>query len=216
MPQGSEALRLIGGQSMATKEDILEQLVEEYLLHQGYFVQHNIKYRPLDSHPDYVTQSDSNHSDIDVLGIHPTRKGRDRVVAVSCKSWQGGFNPAGELDAIAKNKIVSGRERWKPFRELVSPKWSQAFVEAVYAATGSREFTYITAVTKIVGDKTLWEQHEPFRKAIEDNPIQMLDMPSILASVLPQLTTTVANTSIGRMLQLIKAAGLEIVPKGVA
>lgn len=27
---------------MATKEDILEQLIEEYLLQDGYFVRHNI------------------------------------------------------------------------------------------------------------------------------------------------------------------------------
>jgi hypothetical protein len=198
---------------VATKEDILEQLVEEYLLHQGYFVQHNIKYRPYDSHPEYVKQSDSNHSDIDILGIHPKLTGDDRIVAVSCKSWQGGFNPAAELDAIAQNKIVSGRERWKPFRELVNSKWSHAFVEAIYDATGSRRFTYITAVTKIIGDRTLWEQHDAFRKALGGNTIRMLDMPGILASVLPQLTTTVANTSIGRMLQLIKAADLEIVSK---
>jgi TolA-binding protein len=107
---------------MSTKEDILEQLVEEYLLHDGYFVQHNIKFRPNEGHADYVKKLDSNHSDIDVVGVHPLRTGDDRVVAVSCKSWQGGFNPAAELDAIAQNKIVAGRERWKPFRELVSPK----------------------------------------------------------------------------------------------
>lgn len=36
---------------MATKEDILEQLVEEYLLHQGYFVRHNVKFLPRRDHP---------------------------------------------------------------------------------------------------------------------------------------------------------------------
>jgi hypothetical protein len=29
---------------VATKEDILEQIVEEYLSHKGYFVRHNIKF----------------------------------------------------------------------------------------------------------------------------------------------------------------------------
>lgn len=48
---------------MATKEDILEQIVEEYLLHQGYFVRHNIKYLPDKTHPDFVQNKDSNHSD---------------------------------------------------------------------------------------------------------------------------------------------------------
>ena len=195
---------------MSTKEDILEQLVEEYLLHEGYFVQHNIKFRPSEDHVDYVKQSDSNHSDVDVLGIHPLRSGDDRVVAVSCKSWQSGFNPAAELEAIAKNKIVSGRERWKPFRELVSSKWSEAFLDKIEETTGTRRFTYITAVTKINGDKALWEQNAAFRRALGGNPIQVLDMRTLVATVLPKLTTTVANTSIGRMLQLIKAAGVEI------
>ena len=44
-----ESLHLCGlnfiGVTMA-KEDILEQIVEEYLLHAGYFVRHNLKFRP--------------------------------------------------------------------------------------------------------------------------------------------------------------------------
>jgi hypothetical protein len=195
---------------MATKEDILEQLVEEYLLHHGYFVQHNLKFKPSKSHPDFVSNQDANHSDIDVIGFHPTKTGPDRVVAVSCKSWQGGFNPKSEIDALTNNKVRSGRERWRAFRELVKPKWSEAFIDAVEAATGSRKFVYITAVTRIDGDKSVWEQHQPFIDAISGNEIRMIDMQEIIASVLPKLTTTVANTSIGRMLQLLKAAGIEI------
>lgn len=70
---------------MATKEDILEQLVEEFLIHRGYFIRHNIKYLPDKSHPDFVTNQDSNHSDIDVLALHPMLHGPDRIWAVSCK-----------------------------------------------------------------------------------------------------------------------------------
>lgn len=195
---------------MATKEDILEQLVEEYLLHHGYFVQHNLKFKPSKSHRDFVSNQDANHSDIDVIGFHPIKTGPDRVVAVSCKSWQGGFNPKSEIDALTNNKVRSGRERWRAFRELAKPKWSEAFVDAVEAATGSRKFVYITAVTRIDGDKSAWEQHQPFIDAIGGNEIRMIDMQEIIASVLPKLTTTVANTSIGRMLQLLKAAGIEI------
>ena len=53
---------------MATKEDILEQIVEEYLVHKGYFVQHNLKFLPRKDHPDFISNKDSNHSDIDVIG----------------------------------------------------------------------------------------------------------------------------------------------------
>jgi hypothetical protein len=195
---------------MATKEDILEQIAEEYLLHQGYFVQHNIKFRPSNKHKDYVKQSDSNHSDIDILACHPLRQGVERVFAVSCKSWQGGFDPKAELEAIANNKIVAGRERWKAYRELVVPKWSEAFRESIFQLTGATKFTYITAVTRVKGDRSSWENHQPFQELLGGNPLRVLDLNDMLRAVLPSLKTTVANTSIGRFLQLVKAAEIEI------
>ena len=44
---------------MATKEDILEQIVEEYLTHRGYFVRHNIKFKPRDELPFVVLAVDA-------------------------------------------------------------------------------------------------------------------------------------------------------------
>lgn len=198
---------------MATKEDILEQLVEEYLLHQGYFVRHNVKYLPKRDHADFVSNQDSNHSDIDVIGYHPTLSGASRVLVVSCKSWQGGFNPVVELKHIKDKKIVRGREAWKSFRELVIPKWSDAFVSAVDSATGQREFTYVLAVTKVVGDKTIWETNPEFIQAINGNPLRILDLREMLNAISPVLSTTLAGTEVGRMLQLFKAAGINITSK---
>src|SRR5262249_48202983 len=68
--------------NMAQKEDILEQIVEKYLTHEGYFVQHNIKFKPDPAHPQYHSKHDSVPSDIDVLAIHPHLSGPDKVVAV--------------------------------------------------------------------------------------------------------------------------------------
>ncbi len=102
---------------MSTKEDILEQIVEDYLIHLGYFVQHNLKFRPRQNHPDFVKKQDSNHSDIDVIGYHPKRSGNEKVLAVSCKSWQSGFNPASTIEAIKNGRKIAGREAWKGFRE---------------------------------------------------------------------------------------------------
>lgn len=195
---------------MATKEDILEQIVEEYLLHEGYFVQHNIKFRPDPGRDDFVRNQDSNHSDIDILGFHPLLTGAQRVVAVSCKSWQGGFNPRTEIDAIVNNKKVSGRERWKAFRELVIPKWSAAFLRTVEQYTGTNQFTYITAVTRLEGERRIWEENEQFKELLGGNPIQILELSEMLGKVNTKLSTTVSNTSIGRFLQLIKAARLTI------
>lgn len=195
---------------MASKEDILEQLVEEYLTHRGYFVRHNVKFLPQKDHPEFVSNQDSNHSDIDVLAYNPTIYGPARVWAVSCKSWQAGFDPATKLQEIQLNKIVSGREAWKGFRELCSPKWSNAFVAAVESATGSTEFTYVTAVTKLLGPASIWEEHAPFKAALGNNPIKVITLMEMLKGVSSDLTTTMAGTELGRTLQLFRAAGLKV------
>ena len=95
------------------KEDILEQLVDEYLQHKRYFTRHNIRFRPDRGHPDFISNQDSVHSDIDVLGVNPLLQGHERVVAVNCKSWQGGFNPKSKITELEGDKIISGRETWR-------------------------------------------------------------------------------------------------------
>lgn len=195
---------------MATKEDILEQIVEEYLVHNGYFVQHNIKYLPRKDHPDFVLNKDSNHSDIDVIGYHPLLNGDRKVLVVSCKSWQSGFNPAAEIDAIQNQKIRRGRQAWQAFRELASPKWSEAFVGAVKSATGTDRFTYVTAVTRLSGDRALWENHQGFSEAVGGNPLQVLTFQEMVTDIQGKLTTTLAATEVGRMLQLFSAARIKV------
>ena len=195
---------------MATKEDILEQIVEEYLVHKGYFVQHNLKFLPRKDHPDFILNQDSNHSDIDVIGLHPTLEGDTKVLVVSCKSWQMGFNPASEIDAIAKDKVRRGRKAWQAFRELCVPKWSEAFVAAVEHATGTDRFTHVTAVAKLIGDKSAWENHQPFRDAIGGNPVTIITFREMVADIQGKLTTTLAATEVGRMLQMFQAAGIRL------
>lgn len=195
---------------MATKEDILEQLVEEYLIHRGYFVRHNVKFLPRKDHPDFRSSQDSNHSDIDVLGFNPRKEGAERVWAVSCKSWQSGFNPERMIAEIEENKFVAGKEAWKRFRELVKPKWSEAFVSAIEDATGQRSFTYVTAVTKLTGSAERWQAHAPFSEALGGNPIKLITLREMLEEVYGQLSHTLAGTEMGRMLQLFRAAGVNL------
>ncbi|MBV9495514.1 MAG: hypothetical protein JOZ54_14790, partial [Acidobacteria bacterium] len=189
------------------KEDILEQVVDDYLQAKGYFTRHNLKFRPRADHALFVKNQDSNHSDIDVIGIHPRRSGVDAVVVVSCKSWQGGFDVEGWLSALEHNKTVSGREAWKHLRELVRPKWSEAFVDAVEEVAGTRLFTYVTAVTAVRGDARRWEEYAPFRDALQGNPVRLLSLRMMLDDLYPMLSTTVANSDLGRLLQLLKACG---------
>lgn len=194
---------------MATKEDILEQIVEEYLVHKGYFVQHNIKFLPRKDHPDFVSKLDSNHSDIDVLAIHPKLEGPARVIAVSCKSWQQGFNPAYEITAIENDKTVRGRKAWQAFRELCVPKWSEAFRDAVRDVTGTDEFTYTLAVAWVRGDRKVWEDHQRFSDALGGNPIRIVTFQEMVSEIYDQLGTTLAATEVGRMLQMFRAARLD-------
>lgn len=189
------------------KEDILEQLVDDYLQAQGYFTRHNLKFRPRKDHPEFDSKKDSNHSDIDVLGYHPSLSAPERVMAVSCKSWQGGFRVETKIDELNENKIVGGHEAWKRFRELMSPKWSEAFIAAVENATGSHEFTYVTAVTLIKGDPKHWEDHRPFQKAMSGNPIKLLSLREMLDKLMGSMKTTVASSQLGRTMQLLKASG---------
>ena len=207
---------------MATKEDILEQIVEEYLLHQGYFVQHNLKFLPLKSHRKFNPATDSNHSDIDILGFNPRFRGTNRVVAVSCKSWQGGFNPQHWLDAITNNETISGRAAWKGFRELTSPKWSQGFRDTIRIATRTNKFTYVLAVARVVGDATCWTENSTFKRNLGGNPIRIVDVATMIRSIDADIksgagrrkATTLAATEVGRILQMFNAAGFDLSNQG--
>lgn len=165
---------------------------------------------PRKDHPDFVTSKDSNHSDIDVLAIHPKLSGPEAVIAVSCKSWQQGFNPASEIAAIDGDKVVRGRKAWQAFRELCVPKWSEAFIAAVREATGREEFTYALAIAHVRGDKGVWENHQPFLDALGGNPIKVITFQDMIEEIYEQLGTTLAATEVGRMLQMFRAAKIEV------
>jgi len=188
------------------KEDILEQLVDDYLQSQGYFTRHNIKFRPRKEHSEFNSRADSNHSDIDVIGLNPKKGSQERVMVVSCKSWQKGFYINSWLNNLTENKIRNGRESWQAFRELMKPKWSEAFIDAIEEATGTRHFTYLLAVTAVVGDKAKWENHPPFCAALRNNPIRIIQLTEMIDHIQNMSTTTVASSDIGRVLQLMKAA----------
>ena len=135
-------------------------------------------------------------------------------MVVSCKSWQAGFSPASEIEAIQNNKNVSGsgREGWKAFRELAKPKWTEAFLKAVKDATGEARFTYVTAVTHLrgTGKKDVWENHAPFRDALGGNPVTILTLREMVTEIQANQTKTLAATEIGRTLQLFSAAGMNV------
>ena len=86
------------------------------------------------------------------------------------------------------------------------PKWAEAFRQAVHDCTGESEFTYVTAVTIIKGNRDSWESCTAFKDVIQSQ-IKLLSFEDILNELYPALNTTVASSNIGRLLQLLKASG---------
>lgn len=189
------------------KEDILEQLVDDYLMALGFFTIHNVKFKPSATDPEYIAQDDCVASDIDVVGFHPIRKGPSRIWAVSCKSWQLGFHPQEKITAIELNKRISGRHAWQGFRELAKRKWADGLIGEIKRLTNSEIFTYVTAVTKLRGDASIWEQYPPFRQNLRGNPIKVLTLQEMLSDLYKNTNMTVASSEVGRLLQVIKASG---------
>jgi hypothetical protein len=206
------------------KEDILEQVVEDWLLsHPSTFCRHNVKFRPDSGVLEYNHKKDSSYSDIDVIGIHLKNSGVDRVSAVSCKSWQEGFNPGRALDTLLNNpeKISGGRPFWKAFRELANKKWGQAFARKVYSETLSKDFTYYLFVTKLVGtdiekEKSDFEHCQRFIDNLKfDNDskvvVKILSFKEMYKKYYQNnITTTLEATDLGRFMQIVRASGLKI------
>jgi hypothetical protein len=189
------------------KEDILEQLVDDYLRFKGFFTMHNVKFQPHSSHQEYVKAEDCVPSDIDVIGYHPWLNGADKVWVVSCKSWQSGFDADDRIRAIEQGKTREGRNAWKSFRELTKSKWAEGLIEKVNRLTGVSEFTYVTAVTKLIGNASAWEENASFRSKLGGNPIKILTLQEVLSELYKTTGTSVASSEVGRLLQVIKAAG---------
>jgi len=202
------------------KEDILEQVVDDWFLSQkGVFTKHNVKFRPSEKHDGYQKRADSSFSDIDVLACNILAEGYDRVSAVTCKSWQSGFNPEWWAKNLKTNPdaSISGRSAWKFFRELVVPKWTAAFVEAVRLQTGESRFTYYVVCAKLYGNtnKSVFEKNKNFIDAFSqcgaDVRISIKTFKELYEEYFSRVAsnprTTLEATQVGRLLQLIKASG---------
>jgi hypothetical protein len=196
------------------KEDVLEQVVDDYLQTQGYFTRHNLRFKPDPGHPQYVSRDDSVASDLDVIGFNPHAVGPDRVRVVSCKSWQSGFNPDSKLRELRGEKANPKRATWRHLRELWVPKWSQAFHRAVHDATGETSFTYSLAVTKLTGPLTpdeaaaSWAADPTIAANLQGCGFTFLTMRQMWSDLQESLTTTPAPSEIGRLAQLLKAADI--------
>jgi len=206
-------------------EDILEQLVDGWFKRRpSTFTKHNIKYRPDISNMDKETKKNYNvNSDIDVLAVE-LNKNQTNVSVVNCKSWQGGFDVKLWYDKLSNvdNHIdkKSGKEYWKPFRELTNETWARAFREKIISETYSRNFTYYIAVTKLKNKEKIddFKKCDFFLKNLKGKElnvnIEFLPLEKMITDIYNEIQKTALEaTEIGRFIQLIKAANMTINPK---
>ncbi len=86
-------------------------------------------------------------------------------------------------------------------------KWADGLIAEIEKLTGSRRFTYVTAVTRLRGEAAVWQKHQPFIDNLQGNPIRILTLQGILSDLYEKTDTTVASSEVGRLLQVIKASG---------
>jgi hypothetical protein len=202
------------------KEDILEQIVEDYYVGQkGWFVKHNLKYRPAPPASGHISNKDSVHSDIDILARNAIGRGMNKVHVISCKSWGGGFKLRYWLPLLEGNPKKTSD--WKKFRELVESKWTDAFLKVIEDETGSKDFTYVIAVTKLNGTEDERKTFEQCPKVISyfarknvKMKIEFRTLEELIKCLYERQeekkTNALEATDFGRTLQLVKAADLEI------
>src|SRR5688572_9987539 len=102
-------------------EDVLEQVVDDWLRRRGYFTRTNVRFGPAKDDAGYMARLHNQMSDLDVLAVSPRLKRNDpaAVYAVSCKAMQEGFSPNGWLAAAASGRQYKGRGKgaaWKHLR----------------------------------------------------------------------------------------------------
>jgi hypothetical protein len=194
------------------KEDVLEQVVDDYLQSQGYFTRHNVRFRPDPTDDGYDSRQHSVRSDIDVIAVHPSMVGPERVRVVSCKAWQEGFGVTILLKRLRGEAPDAKRPTWRHMRELWDPLWAAAFRRKVLEVTGSEEFHYSFAVTLLKGDPAPWITEPRIQANLANNPFSFLTLEEMWRSMLTGITLTPEGSDIGRLIQLLKAAGLTNVP----
>lgn len=196
------------------KEDVLEQIVDDYLQFKGYFTTHNVRFKPRSDHPEWEGDQDRVSSDVDVVGLHPRRSDTERVIVVTCKSWQTGFNPRRKLEELRGLAKNPKRATWRHFRELWVPKWSEAFRDTIAELTGATAFAYWIAVTRLQGDGDVdrwereWSEDPTIMANLDGCSFGFLTLEEMWGTLLAELKKTPASSEIGRLAQLLKAAGM--------
>lgn len=88
------------------------------------------------------------------------------------------------------------------------PRWAQGFRQKIEEITGESVFTYCLAVTRLRGNGAAWASDATIQECLGGNPLRFLTLEKMWGAVLSTVTTTPASSEMGRLAQLLKAAGL--------
>ena len=170
---------------------------------------------PDKSHEDYRAQKHSVMSDLDVLAYRPGDPVPEtRVMAVSCKAWQEGLSPTTFLNIFEGRTKESSAMSMRTFKELLDPLWAAAFRAKILELTRQVEFTYVIAVTRLpkgcdAGESaSRWMEVPAIRDQLQGATIRFLTLTQMWNTIVERTTTTLAPSDLGRLAQLLKAAGV--------
>lgn len=194
-------------------EDVLEQVVDDWLRRSGYFTRTNVRFGPAIGDRGYSSRDHNQRSDLDVLAVRPTEPDPRRVLAVSCKAMQSGFSPNGWLKAAENDKIYKGKDARKHLRELWDPVWAGALRRRVQELTGTERFTYALAVTRVGSggstDTTCWVGHPVVGVNLAGNPCEVLTFGRMWSELREDVREQIEPSHVGRLAQLLKAAEVD-------
>ena len=110
---------------------------------------------------------------------------------------------------------AAGRARQSRTRDVEAfsrtvwvPKWSEAFRSTIEDLTGCSQFTYLIAVTHLIGDTTAWSSDPVIQENLPGCEVGFLTLEKMWTEILEATTTTPASSEVGRLAQLLKAARL--------
>lgn len=201
------------------KEDILEQIGSDWLNQKpSAFVKSNLKYRPLSTDTDYVKEKDNIHSDIDLLSV--SLSDIETVTVINCKSWMDGFDfksfHNNLIDESKHDKLYGGKEYWKHFRELISPKWHRAFIQRVKEENPKfKKLKYIILTITAQNKASIieWKSNPIIAKNFMDSGIELISIESKeIHELIDEIKTEgggfVENSDFCRTLQLLRVGKL--------
>jgi len=199
------------------KEDVLEIIGADWLSQKpSVYVKTNLKYRPLKISSDFDILQDNIPSDIDILSLNLDNL--EIVTILNCKSWMDGFD-CKKFDEMLKDsnnhdKKFGGKEYWKHFRELISPKWNKGFIQRIKEENKnfkSIKYIILSLYSKNKESISDWMKNPIILQNFKNEninllSIEILELEDLIKNINIKSSEYVENSDFIRMIQIMKAS----------